>query len=413
MGLYRRTKNNNKPLIRQILDLVPRWMITRCAEIHQSDKGCSKYKTYDQFVALTFGQLNKCLTLSDISTGLGISKIFIRDIGLSQSPARSTMSDGNKKRDYLVFESLYNRLLGHYKQVLIKHGQANVIEEIKDKSIKLIDRSTISLCLSMFDWAKFRTAKGGIKIHTCWDDTMMIPDIVNISEAKLHDSKGLSQMVFPKNRVIVEDRAYFDFALMLQRAAAENTFVTRIKTNTQYKVVKENDQPDEVEQDILKDEVITLTSKKAEDTGMDKVELRLVHVYREEDGKVIEIITNNLNWSARTIADLYKKRWDIELFFKAIKQNLQIKTFVGTSANAVKSQIYIALITYLLLQLIKRTVAKKSCAFSSFVEKMRICLCFYLCLDYVCHKVSEGAKRVQEQTTVDFDVGRDLFSAKI
>jgi hypothetical protein len=323
------------------------------------------------------------------------------------------MSDGNKKRDYLVFESLYNRLLGHYKQVLIKHGQANVIEEIKDKSIKLIDRSTISLCLSMFDWAKFRTAKGGIKIHTCWDDTMMIPDIVNISEAKLHDSKGLSQMVFPKNRVIVEDRAYFDFALMLQRAAAENTFVTRIKTNTQYKVVKENDQPDEVEQDILKDEVITLTSKKAEDTGMDKVELRLVHVYREEDGKVIEIITNNLNWSARTIADLYKKRWDIELFFKAIKQNLQIKTFVGTSANAVKSQIYIALITYLLLQLIKRTVAKKSCAFSSFVEKMRICLCFFLCLDYVCHKVSEGAKRVQEQTTVDFDVGRDLFSAKI
>lgn len=314
-------------------------MITRCAEIHQSDKGCSKYKTYNQFVALTFGQLNKCLTLSDISTGLGISKIFIRDIGLSQSPARSTMSDGNKKRDYLVFESLYNRLLGHYKQVLIKHGQTNVIEEIKDKSIKLIDSSTISLCLSMFDWAKFRTAKGGIKIHTCWDDTMMIPDIVNISEAKLHDSKGLSQMVFPKNTVIVEDRAYFDFALMLQRAAAENTFVTRIKTNTQYKVVKENDQPDEVEQDILKDEVITLTSKKAEDTGMDKVELRLVHVYREEDGKVIEIITNNLNWSARTIADLYKKRWDIELFFKAIKQNLQIKTFVGTSANAVKSQI--------------------------------------------------------------------------
>lgn len=115
MGLFRRTKNNNKPLIRQILDLVPRWMITRCTEIHQSDKGCSKYKTYDQFVALTFGQLNKCFTLSDISTGIGISKIFISDIGLIQSPARSTMSDGNKKRDYRVFESLYKRLLSHYK----------------------------------------------------------------------------------------------------------------------------------------------------------------------------------------------------------------------------------------------------------------------------------------------------------
>jgi hypothetical protein len=412
MGLYRRTKNNNKPLIRQILDLVPRWMLTRCTEMHKSDKGCSKYRTYDQFVALTFGQLNKCLTLSDISTGIGISKTFISDIGLSQSPARSTMSDGNKKRGYQVFESLYNRLLGHYKHVLAKHGQANVIEQIKGKSIKLIDSTTISLCLSMFDWAKFRTAKGGIKIHTCWDDTMMIPDMVNISEAKLHDSKGLSQMVFPKNTVIVEDRAYFDFSLMLQRTAAENTFVTRIKANTQYKTVKENDQPDDREQDILKDEVILLTSKKAEDTGMDKVKLRLVHVYKEDENKVVEIISNNLNWSARTIADLYKKRWDIELFFKAIKQNLQIKTFVGTSENAVKSQIYIALITYLLLQLIERTIAQKSHAFSNFVEKIRMCLCFYLSLDYACNQVGEGAKRAQEQTKIDFDVGRDLFSTQ-
>jgi hypothetical protein len=115
MGLYRRTKNNNKPLIRQILDFVPRWMITRCAEIHQSNKGWSRYRTYDQFVALTFGQLNKWLTLSDISIGISISKTFISDIGLSQSPVRSTMSDGNRKRSYQVLESLYNRLLGHYK----------------------------------------------------------------------------------------------------------------------------------------------------------------------------------------------------------------------------------------------------------------------------------------------------------
>jgi hypothetical protein len=413
MGLYRRTKNNNKPLIRQILDLVPRWMLTRCVQTHKSDKGCSKYKTYDQFVALTFGQLNKCLTLSDISTGIGISKTFISDMGLSQSPARSTMSDGNKKRGYQVFESLYHRLLGHYKHVLGKHGQQNVIEEIKDRSIKLIDSTTISLCLSMFDWAKFRTAKGGIKIHTCWDDTMMIPDMVNISEAKLHDSKGLSEMVFPKNTVIVEDRAYFDFTLMLQRTAAENTFVTRIKTNTQYKVVQEKDQPDDLEQDILKDEVILLTGKKAVGTGMDKIKLRLVHVYKADENKVIEIISNNLDWSARTIADLYKKRWDIELFFKAIKQNLQIKTFVGTSENAVKSQIYIALTTYLLLQLIVRTIAKKPHAFSNFVEKIRMCLCFYLSLDYACNQVGEGAKKVREQTKIDFDVGKDLFSAKI
>lgn len=413
MGLFRRNKNTNKPLIRQILDLVPRWMLTRCTDMHKSDKGCSRYKTYDQFVALTFGQLNKCLTLSDISTGIGISETFISDLGLSQSPARSTMSDGNKNRDYRVFETLYYRLLSHYRRVLTHHGQKNVIKEIEDKSIKLIDSTTISLCLSMFDWAKFRTAKGGIKIHTCWDDTMMIPDMVNISEAKVHDSKGLEQLVFPKNTVIVEDRAYFDFALMLQRTAADNTFVTRIKTNTNYKIVEEKDLPEGSEEDILKDEVIMLTSKKAVKTGMDQIKLRLVHVYKEDENKVIEIICNNLDWSARTIADLYKKRWDIEIFFKAIKQNLQIKTFVGTSENAVKSQIYIALTTYLLLQLIKRTIAKKVYAFSNFVEKIRMCLYFYLTLDYACNQVGEGAKRVRGQTKIGFDVGGDLFSSNI
>jgi len=387
-------------------------MLNRCTAKHQSDKGCSKYKTYDQFVALTFGQLNKCLTLSDISTGIGINELFISDLGLSQSPARSTMSDGNKKRDYRVFETLYNRLLGHYQRTLTHHGQQNVIEEIKNKTIKLIDSTTISLCLSMFDWAKFRTAKGGIKIHTCWDDTMMIPDMVNISEAKVHDSTGLEQMVFPKDTVIVEDRAYFDFSLMLHRIAAHTTFVTRIKSNTQYETVKEFDQPKECEQDILKDEIIQLTGTKAVETGMDKIQLRLVHVYKEDENKVIEIISNTLDWSARTIADLYKKRWDIELFFKAIKQNLQIKTFVGTSENAVKSQIYIALITYLLLQLIQRTMTKKAYAFSNFVEKIRMCLYFYLTLDYACNQVGEGAKRVKTQVKIDFDVGKDLFSAK-
>ena len=122
--------------------------------------------TYDHFVALTFGQLNKCQSLNDISAGIGVSEIFIKDLGLSQSPARSTMSDGNKKRDWRVFESLYSRLLSYYKSILKKHHDTRIIEEIKDKAVKLIDSSTISLCLFMYDWAKFRTAKGGIKLHT-------------------------------------------------------------------------------------------------------------------------------------------------------------------------------------------------------------------------------------------------------
>ena len=408
MGLFRRNKNTNKPLIRQIIELVPRWMIESCTKQFKSDKGCSKYKSYDQFVALTFGQLNKCYTLSDISTGIGVSETFIADLGLTQSPARSTMGCGNKQRDWKVFETLYYRLLKHYERVLENQNNRQIIDEIKDQNIKLIDSTTISLCLSMFDWAKFRTAKGGLKIHTCWDDTLQIPDLINITEAKIHDRYGLSQLIFPKNTIIVEDRAYFDFALMLNRIKAENTFVTRIKTNTLYETIEELDLPDDIDQDILKDEVIKLTSLQAEKTEIGNCKLRLVSVYKEDENKVIQIITNNLNWTARTIADLYKKRWDIELFFKAIKQNLQIKTFLGTSENAVKSQIYVALISYLLLELINRTIVKKTKSFSNFVEKIRICLVFYLSLDYVCNKVGEGAKKIKNQRSLTFKT--DLFS---
>lgn len=410
MGLFRRNKNTNKPIISQILDLVPDWILISCTNMYQADKGCSKYKTYDQFVALTFGQLYKCHTLSDISTGIGVSETFISDLDLQQSPARSTMSDGNKKRDWRVFESLYFRLLSHYKSVLKKHHKSYIVEEIKGKSIKLIDSTTISLCLSMFDWAKFRTAKGGAKIHTCLDVDLMLPDVVNISEAKLHDRYGLEQYIFPKNTIIVEDRAYFDFLLMLNRIAADNVFVTRIKSNTVYETVEELDLPDGENEHIVKDEIIRLTSPKAVECGISNQNLRLVHVYKEDENKIIEIITNQLEWEALTISELYKKRWDIEQFFKALKQNLQVKTFVGTSENAVKSQIYIALTTYLLLELIRRTVPKKMPAFTSFVEKIRMSLCFYLTLDYVCNTMSEGAKRIKLTKQLTLFSNTDFFS---
>ena len=319
------------------------------------------------------------------------------------------MSDGNKKRDWKVFESLYYKVLKHYERVLKSDSERSIIAEIKERTIKIIDSTTISLCLSMFDWAKFRTAKGGLKIHTCWDDNLQIPDLVNITPAKTHDRYGIGQLIFPKGTIVIEDRAYFDFTLMLHRIQAENVFVTRIKTNTLYQTVQELDLHEKEDQDILKDEIIVLTSNKAVEIGISEQQLRLVHVYKEDENKIIEIITNNLEWSARTIADLYKKRWDIELFFKAMKQNLQIKTFLGTSENAVKSQIYIALISYLLVELISRTIAKKNKSFCNLVEKIRICLVYYLSLDYICNEIGNGAKKIRSEPKLEFS--SDLFSA--
>ena len=176
-----------------------------------------------------------------------------------------------------------------------------------------------------------------------------------------------------------------------------------------YETIKELELPDNIDQNILKDEIIRLNSDKAKATGLSEHKLRLVHVYKEDENKVIAIITNQLNWEYNTIAELYKKRWDIELFFKALKQNLQVKTFWGTSENAVKSQIYVAIINYLLLELIKRTISKISVAFSNLSEKMRFCLYHYLSLDYVCNEVREGVRKVNKsQNEIVFE--KDLFS---
>jgi IS4 transposase len=197
---------------------------------------------------------------------------------------------------------------------------------------------------------------------------------------------------------------------MLNRIKAENVFVTRIKSNTLYETIEELELADDVDQNILKDEIIQLTSGRAIETGISEHKLRLVHVYKEDENKVIAIITNQLDWEYNTIAALYKKRWDIELFFKALKQNLQVKTFWGTSENAVKSQIYVALINYLLLELIKRTISKKAVAFSNLTEKVRFCLYHYLSLDYVCNKVREGVRKVTISPQKVLVLERDLFS---
>jgi hypothetical protein len=345
MGLFTRNKSNKKPVIKQILELIPPFLLGGSITQHQSDKFCSKYKTHDHLVSQMFGQLNKCQTLTDISTAIGVNTTFIADLGLKQSPARSTMSDGNAKRDWHVFETLYYKLLSHYKGLLLRHGKNRDIEEIKGKVVKIIDSTTISVCLSLFDWAKFRTAKGGIKIHTCLDEALMLPDLVNISEAALHDKRGHPQTVFAPGTIIVEDKAYFEFSLMMQRINADNTFVTRIKDNTVYESICEKQLPVDKDQHILKDEEIKLTGKKAREVGIDQVTLRRIVVYDSEKDLQLELITQNLEWAAATIAALYKARWDVEIFFKQLKQNLRVKTFTGTRENAVKSQIYIALIT--------------------------------------------------------------------
>ncbi len=292
---------------------------------------------------------------------------------------------------------MYQGLLTYYGHILSKKSKLKVLEEIKDKTVLIRDSSTVSLCLSMFDWAKFRTAKGGIKIHTQWDEAMMLPNLVNISEANLHDSKGFEHVIFPKDTIIIEDKGYWDFQVIKARLKAQNIFVTRIKENTVYESMEELELPEDQDQHILKDELIRLTGIKAQKVDLHSETLRRVVVYHEEQNTVLEIITNNLTWKSATIAQLYRNRWNIETFFKLLKQNLNVKTFVGTSENAVKSQIFVALIAYLVLELLRRVKAKEKTAFSNFVEKIRICLSFYLSLDYVIVRIQPKARSIKSK----------------
>ncbi len=294
-AIKRASKKSDLPLFGQIIKLIPKYLLIKCVDIYKTDKHCSSYKTYDQLVALLFGQLNKCLSLREITMGLGLTPETIKDLDLLQSPAKSTMSDGNAKRDYRVFERLYQELLKHYKNLYTQTPEYKAITEIGNRNIKLIDSTTMSVCLNLFNWAKFRTAKGGIKAHVSLDEATMLPEMVCITEASVSDRRGADNFRYEAGTIVVDDREYFDFKLFMQRIADENTFVTRIKDNTQYESISEKELIDKDSTAIIKDEIIRLNSTTAEKAGLKEVDLRKVAVYIAEDDRTIVIITNQMN----------------------------------------------------------------------------------------------------------------------
>ena len=273
-----------------------------------------------------------------------------------------------------------------------------------------MDATIMTVSLNLFSLAKYRTAKGGIKAHVSLDEATMVPDIVNISEAKKSDRRGVDNFHYEKDTIVVDDRGYFDCKLFKIRIEDENWFVTRLKDNILYETAEERDLPEDKDRHLLKDEIIYLTGKSAEENGLNSTQLRRVAVYIPErkntEDRVIVLITNNLEWEAATIAELYRIRWSIETFFKLIKQNLQIKTFIGTSENACKSQIFIALICYLLLELIRRTLCRIHHRFGHFVTLIRVCLTQYNRLGYIVNATQITVRLARKRT----NSMPDLFS---
>lgn len=395
MSSIHRSKSNDKCLFSQIVGLIPPTILNNCINKKSSDDGFRRYDTESQLIAMLFGQLNGCYSLRDITLGMNVNTLFLKELGLKQSPARSTMSDGNAQRSYEVYELLFSELITYYKGLFSKSEHYKVIEEIKGRSVKLIDSTTMTVCLNLIKWAYFRTAKGGIKAHVSFDLANQIPEVVYITDAKTDDRKALSHLNTSYQSISVYDRGYLDFAFFKDRIDHDGDFVTRLKEKISYQVLE--DRPVISGKNIISDQIIQITGEKARTTGLGTCKMRRVVAYDSINNREIDLLTANLEWSAETISLIYKSRWNIELFFKGMKQNLQIKTFLGTSENACKSQIYIAMIAFLLLEVIRRCISKTVHGFSNFVNLIRICLMHYHSLSYIVNDIREITVRLKQK----------------
>jgi hypothetical protein len=355
----------NITLFSQIISKLDRRSFTKLVLEKQSDKHQKGYNSWTHLVSMLFCQFAKSQSVRDISNGLRSATGNLNHLGVEKAPSKSSISYQNKNRNWELFRAYYYQLLSSLGQ---QAGFKQVKFKIKSK-IFLLDSTTISLCLSLFDWAKYKTAKGAVKMHTLLDFDGNLPAYVNITNGKTADNKGAYDVPLLKGSVIVADRFYNDFSLLNIWDSKGVYFVIRHKENIQYNTIKENELPENRHQHILVDEIIELKGNVSKEKYPKK--LRRVAVWDEVNSQTIEIITNQMTWTANTIGELYRSRWQVEIFFREIKQLLHIKSFIGTSENAVLIQIWTALITILILKVLK-AMAKFNWHLSNLVAFIRL-----------------------------------------
>ncbi len=327
----------------ELLKLVPRYQFDKAVEQYQGDRYVKSYTTWHQYITILFSQIKQKDSIRDIVTGWDAFESRWYHLGM-QDIRRSTFSDANNKRDYQIFESLFYHLLSRCKDYTPKHRFRF------NNPLFSLDASVIDLCLSVFPWAKFRKTKGAIKLHCLYDHSGALPSFVTITDGKKHDITVAKKTDLPlsPDSIVSVDRAYIDFKWLNLLDETGVWFVTRAKSNIDFVVTGQHPVSGK---GVRKDRTILLSGPRTKNYY--QKELRLIEFYDEETKKHLTFLTNNRKLAASTIAAIYKSRWQIELFFKWIKQNLKIKSFLGTSKNAVLTQIWVAMSYYLLLTYIK------------------------------------------------------------
>lgn len=333
---------NRRNIFLQLLQWIPRYEFQNIVDKYEGDKGVRRLPCWAQFVALLFGQLTGHNSLRAIEAGLKSARKKLYHLGITYEIYRSTISDANDKRDARIYETVFYKLLPRV-QCMAPKGRL----KLKGPLLAL-DSSTIELCLELSPWARFHHGKGAFKLHTAIDLAGDLPTVMVITDGRTHDVTVAKKIHFASGTVLIMDRAYIDYKWMWELTQNGVWFVTRMKTNCQYKAreCRETNRT----QGIMADQTIRLKSQRGKEY---EGNLRRVSYRDPETKKWYVFLTNRFDLAAKTVCDLYKARWQVELFFKTMKQHLQVKKFLGTSVNAVTTQVWIALIAYLLLSMVK------------------------------------------------------------
>ena len=338
--------NTGKTIFSQVMEFLPQYEFRKCVTRYQGDYKVLSFSCMDQFLCMTFAQLTHRESLRDIETCLRFMQPKLYHMGFRALVSRNTLANANNQRDWHIYAD--------FAQILIHQARELYLEDpfgidLKD-TVYALDSTTIDLCLSLFPWARFRKSKGAIKLHTLLDLRGSIPSFINITDGKIADVNVLDILIIEAGSFYIMDRGYLDFIRLYVIHQAHATYVTRIKSNTQYRRLYSR--PIDKTTGLRCDQTIVLTN--AQSAKDYPEQLRLVKFFDAANKKYYKFLTNNFDIDAITVAQLYKCRWQIELFFRWIKQHLRIKAFFGISQNAVKTQIWIAISVYVLVAIIKK-----------------------------------------------------------
>jgi hypothetical protein len=326
----------------QLLKLFTRSDFDRSVHQHKAERHARGFTCWGQFVAMLFCQLGRAQSLREICGGLAACEGKLKHLGVPHSPKKSTLAYANEHRPWQLYQTVFQDLLQRCRQEIGTHKKFR----FKNPLVSL-DASVIDLCATLYDWAKFRRTKGGIKLHLLLDHDGYLPQYAVIEPAKKPEIKVARQLRLEPGTIVVFDRGYIDYRWFAELTRQGVYFVTRARWNTYCRVVERRAVPKKSQ--VLSDQVVLL-GHRAYRTG---VPVRRVVVRDPKSGKEFVFLSNHMKFAASTIARIYRDRWQIEIFFKALKQCLRVKTFVGTSANALQTQIWTALIAMLLLKYLK------------------------------------------------------------